>query len=74
MFYKAQQSTLCDICEGSDCGDTCTAKTAEQRAEKPEETLEEFANKKFVESKSNGFSVTASVILVAICSFANKLF
>lgn len=74
MFYRAQQSTLCDICEGTDCGDTCTAKTAEQRAEKPEETLEEFANKKFVEARSSSFSVTASVFLVAICSLANKLF
>lgn len=74
MFYRAQQSTLCDICEGSDCGDSCTAKTAEQRAERPEETLEEFANKKLADVTNDGFSIAASVILVAICSFANKLF
>lgn len=31
-FYKLPETTLCDICEGDDCGDSCTIRAEEQRA------------------------------------------
>ena len=26
MFYEPRVATLCDICEGEDCGNTCTSR------------------------------------------------
>lgn len=34
MFYKMREATLCDICEGSDCSDTCQIRPSKQRSEK----------------------------------------
>ena len=33
MFYKMREATLCDICEGSDCSDTCEIRASKQRSE-----------------------------------------
>lgn len=33
MFYKMREATLCDICEGSDCSDTCQIRASKQRSE-----------------------------------------
>lgn len=33
MFYKMREATLCDICEGSDCSDTCQVRASRQRSE-----------------------------------------
>lgn len=34
MFYKMREATLCDICEGKDCSDTCQIRPLKQRSEK----------------------------------------
>ena len=30
MFYEPKVATLCDICEGEDCGTTCSEKSSSQ--------------------------------------------
>lgn len=30
MFYKTQETTLCDICEGDDCGEMCKVRAEKQ--------------------------------------------
>lgn len=30
MFYKTQETTLCDICEGEDCGEMCKVRAEKQ--------------------------------------------
>lgn len=32
MFYKMREATLCDICEGTDCSDTCQIRASKQRS------------------------------------------
>lgn len=32
VFYSAPHAALCDICEGSDCGDKCSIKAEQQRS------------------------------------------
>lgn len=32
VFYEGPHAALCDICEGSDCGDKCTIKAEQQRS------------------------------------------
>uniref|UniRef100_A0A6B2E4V8 CD109 antigen n=1 Tax=Phlebotomus kandelakii TaxID=1109342 RepID=A0A6B2E4V8_9DIPT len=33
MFYSANPASLCDICEGDDCGESCTPQAQQQMAE-----------------------------------------
>lgn len=32
MFYKTAETTLCDICEGAECDESCKIQAAEQRS------------------------------------------
>lgn len=32
IFYRGPRATLCDICEGEDCGDTCEAAFRAQKS------------------------------------------
>ncbi|XP_055295249.1 thioester-containing protein 1 allele R1-like isoform X3 [Sitodiplosis mosellana] len=32
QFYRMRETTLCDICEGSDCSDTCQIRASQQRS------------------------------------------
>lgn len=45
--------TLCDICEGSDCSDTCVVRASEQRSAKSAFDDDESELRAFSESSSN---------------------
>lgn len=67
MFYEAPTATLCDICEGSDCGDKCTVKAEEQRSSTgPENYFETVEGRKVAQSTSTKLSSASGIILVAL--------
>lgn len=66
VFYEAPTASICDICEGSDCGnDKCTIKAEEQRSSAvPENYFEKEAGN----PRTSGCPKTTSAILGMIVS------
>lgn len=66
QFYKMRETTLCDICEGSDCSDTCEIRASKQRSYDSLFDDEEFAK---VMETSNSQSIYVSNIILVVCLF-----
>ncbi|XP_058450670.1 thioester-containing protein 1 allele R1-like isoform X2 [Malaya genurostris] len=68
QFYDGPKSTLCDICENEDCGQSCTIKSQKQRSPKDESSVG-------VQPKSSATnSGSLSVVLFIATSILLKLF
>lgn len=65
MFYKTQETTLCDICEGEDCGEMCKV-----RAEKQSSAS---ASGDIIRSSSTISSGKASLILATLSVLVVRL-
>lgn len=70
VFYEAPHAALCDICEGSDCGDTCTIKAEQQRSSDSENFFakKDLDNEGRVVMRSGGVQtgVALGVMLMAL--------
>lgn len=65
QFYKTESSSLCDICEGEDCGDACKIQANEQKA-----SLDDMKDM----AKSSTDQVIASSLVVIVGMFLIKMF
>lgn len=63
-----REATLCDICEGSDCSDTCQIRASQQRSAKSAFDDEEQIARITPTSHSTAIHSSA-LILVATCLF-----
>lgn len=69
MFYQVHKSSLCDICEGDDCKEKCTARAEPQiKADTTRDNRDEQL------SKSSTSTITGSVLLVAVAFFLKAMF
>lgn len=71
QFYRMRETTLCDICEGNDCGDNCEIRASEQRSVKSafgddKTSLEDFAKANAHSIKSTGFTFFLLPFIVLI--------
>lgn len=64
VFYEAQTATLCDICEGEQCGDTCSSN--------PRGNSQTGQNIKNEPASGNGLLANSLLVLLAsaILAFA----
>lgn len=68
QFYRMREATLCDICEGSDCSDTCQIRPSQQRSAKSAFDDEEQIAR--ITPTSHSIAIHSSqFILVAACFF-----
>ncbi|XP_055710660.1 thioester-containing protein 1 allele R1-like isoform X3 [Phlebotomus papatasi] len=63
MFYSANPASLCDICEGDDCGDSCTPKAQQQTLDRePESPLDRASVSHSSTTESFTFLIFGSLI------------
>lgn len=62
VFYGGKRATLCDICEGEDCGDICSKERANKQI--AEESKERG-------SKGLSNAITSSYILCLFAAFSS---
>lgn len=65
QFYRMRETTLCDICEGADCSDTCEIRASQQRSAKSLFDEEETA--RVMETSHANITSGSIFILVASC-------
>lgn len=59
IFYRGPRATLCDICEGEDCGDTCEAAFRAQKS---------LINSEDDDNDKSTSTLTRSVLLILLTS------
>lgn len=69
QFYRMREITLCDICEGADCSDTCQVRASGQRSPKSafgngDDELRAFATSSALASSILCSTVTVISILI----------
>lgn len=64
-----REITLCDICEGSDCSDTCSVRASEQRSAKSAFDGDESESRAFANSSAYAKS-TFNLIIFTIIVFS----
>jgi CD109 antigen len=65
QFYKGPAATLCDICEGDDCGDDCTIRASEQKAD-VRETDDGKGGQSSTFSSLSFYSIIVAVVLAKL--------
>lgn len=65
MFYKTQETTLCDICEGDDCGEMCKVRAEKQSSASNSGDI--------IRSSSSTRSGRASVVMAALTVITVRL-
>lgn len=69
QFYRMREASLCDICEGSDCSDTCQIRASQQRSGKSAfDDEEQIAH--ITETSASTPIYNSTVILVATFLFS----
>lgn len=67
QFYRMRETTLCDICEGSDCSDTCQIRASQQRSPDFESYFEDEERARVMET-SHCPTIYNSSTLVLVAS------
>lgn len=66
QFYRMHETTLCDICEGSDCSETCQVRASERRS--PKSAFDDEEEGRVMETSSTNEISVISVTLIIIAS------
>lgn len=62
QFYRMRETTLCDICEGSDCSDTCQVRASQQRS--PKSAFDDEGEEARVTETSGSQSIFNSILIL----------
>lgn len=57
-----KETTLCDICEGSDCSDTCQVRASEQR--RPKSAFDDEGEEATVMETDGSESINSSILIL----------
>ncbi|XP_031630826.1 CD109 antigen-like isoform X2 [Contarinia nasturtii] len=68
QFYKMRETTLCDICEGSDCSDTCQIRASQQRSYESSLLDDEEYARVMETSNSQSLYVSEIILVVSLLS------
>lgn len=62
QFYRMRETTLCDICEGSDCSDTCQVRASQQRS--PKSAFDDEGEEATVMQTDGSESIDSSILIL----------
>lgn len=68
MFYNTEETSLCDICEGEDCNESCKIHAAEQRStqDHPDIGARSTGNMYYISNVANAIMVLSGAYLFTI--------
>ena len=72
QFYRMRETTLCDICEGSDCSETCQIRASQQRSANGSDFESYFEGEERARVMETSHSITiysSTLVLIASVLF-----
>lgn len=71
QFYSAKASTLCDICEEEDCGESCEVKASKRISERSENI--EAKPKPAADAKDASSQLSSPAIILALIAITKMI-